>query len=56
MELMARVRDEEVDLSVTAVVGRGDAHARVRVVDPETLRDVLEAEAELRAIGPAMFR
>ena len=43
---MTRVRDEEVNLAVAAVVRRGDAHAGVGVVDSEPLADVLEAEPE----------
>ena len=50
MQLVARVRDEDVGPSVAGEVLRRDPHARVRVGDVLTFRDVLEAEAEVLGI------
>ena len=53
VELLVRVRDEEVGAAVAAVVGRSDAHARVRVVEAGARRALLEPEAEAERIGAA---
>ena len=46
VELPARVRDEQVHPAIPTEVGRCDAHAGVRVVYLQLLRDFLEAEVE----------
>src|SRR5829696_648218 len=48
MELPARVRHEQVLAAVAAVIGGGDPHARVRVVDALRPGPLLEFEAERR--------
>ena len=51
VQLVARVRDEDVRPPVAGEVLCRDSHARVRVGDVLAFRDVLEAEAEMLGIG-----
>ena len=50
MELLVRVRDDEVGAAVAAVVGGSDPHPGARVGDPDARGALLEAEAEAERI------